>query len=108
MSASPIDLQVKLSRCEVEDTLRGCIAFSQLLSLLPLLHRSLQLAKLGTPHTLPHHLVPALSAASPLSEGSRQVEATWILALALKALLTLLEVCTPLLTLGAHAQRGLQ
>ena len=44
-------MQVKLSRCEVEDTLQGCITFSQLPSLLPLLRHSIQLAKLGN-HTV--------------------------------------------------------
>ena len=41
-------LQVKLSQCEVQDTLRGCITHSELPSLLPLLRSCLQLAKQGT------------------------------------------------------------
>jgi hypothetical protein len=65
-----VAVQVKLARCEVEDTLRGCITSSQLPSLLPLLRHSIQLAKL---------------------EDNRQVEATWILALSLKALLALMK-----------------
>ena len=40
-------VQVKLSQCEVEDTLRGCITHSELSSLLPLLHQCLQLSKQG-------------------------------------------------------------
>ncbi|CAI8006132.1 Zinc finger ZZ-type and EF-hand domain-containing protein 1 [Geodia barretti] len=61
---------VKLSQCEVQDTLRGCITHSELPSLLPLLRSCLQLAK---------------------QEDDRQVEATWILALSLKALLVLMR-----------------
>jgi hypothetical protein len=61
---------VKLSQCEVQDTLRGCITHSELPSLLPLLRSCLRLA---------------------MQEDDRQVEATWILALSLKALLVLMK-----------------
>lgn len=43
-----LPLQVKLSQCEVEDNLQGCITSSQLPFLLPLLQQSMQLAKRGT------------------------------------------------------------